>query len=78
MATKKYKCKVCGYIHEGKTAPESCPVCKAPASEFDEMKEKRSFNKENGAYIFVYTSVIIVIVIHFWRSQKPSSSKHGT
>ena len=62
MATKKYKCKVCGYIHEGKTAPESCPVCKAPASEFDEIKEKRSFNKENGAYIFVYTSVIIVIV----------------
>ena len=62
MATKKYKCKVCGYIHEGKTAPESCPVCKAPASEFEEIKEKRGFNKENSAYIFVYTSVIIIIV----------------
>ena len=56
MATKKYKCKVCGYIHEGKTAPESCPVCKAPASEFDEIKEKRSFNKENGSYIFFHIS----------------------
>lgn len=62
MATKKYKCKVCGYIHEGKTPPELCPVCKAPASEFEAIKESRSFNKENGTYIFVYTSVIIVIV----------------
>ncbi|MCB9071699.1 MAG: NADH:ubiquinone reductase (Na(+)-transporting) subunit C [Prevotellaceae bacterium] len=62
MATKKYRCKVCGYIHEGKTAPESCPVCKAPASEFEEIVEKRGFNKENSTYIFVYTSVIIVIV----------------
>ena len=62
MATKKYKCKVCGYIHEGNKAPETCPVCKAPASEFEEIKEKRGFNKENSVYIFVYTSVIIVIV----------------
>ena len=30
----KYKCKVCGYIHEGNKAPDVCPVCAAPASEF--------------------------------------------
>ncbi|MBR6444691.1 MAG: rubrerythrin family protein [Firmicutes bacterium] len=24
----KFKCKVCGYIHEGDTAPEVCPKCK--------------------------------------------------
>ena len=23
----KYKCKVCGYIHEGNKAPDVCPVC---------------------------------------------------
>ena len=34
----KYKCKVCGYIHEGNKAPDVCPVCAAPASDFEEMK----------------------------------------
>ena len=24
----KFKCKVCGYIHEGDSAPEICPKCK--------------------------------------------------
>ena len=26
---KKWKCTVCGYIHEGKTPPDVCPVCGA-------------------------------------------------
>lgn len=33
----KYVCKVCGYVHEGDSAPEQCPLCKAPASKFEEM-----------------------------------------
>ena len=36
----KYKCKVCGYIHEGNKAPDVCPVCAAPASDFEEMKDE--------------------------------------
>jgi len=31
---KKFVCSVCGYVHEGDAAPESCPICKAPASKF--------------------------------------------
>ena len=38
MATKKFVCNVCGYVHEGDAAPETCPVCKAPASEFAQVK----------------------------------------
>ena len=36
----KWVCKVCGYIFEGEALPEDfrCPVCKAPASKFEEMK----------------------------------------
>ena len=34
---KKFICSVCGYIYEGETAPEKCPLCKAPASKFSEM-----------------------------------------
>ncbi len=30
----KFVCSVCGYIHEGDTAPETCPTCNAPASKF--------------------------------------------
>ena len=36
---KKFVCTICGYIHEGDSAPEFCPQCKAPASKFEEMKE---------------------------------------
>jgi len=35
---KKWVCTVCGYIHEGETAPEQCPVCKVGADKFEEMK----------------------------------------
>lgn len=36
---KKYVCLVCGYIHEGDSAPESCPICKAPKEKF-QLKEE--------------------------------------
>ena len=36
---KKWKCKICGYIHEGDSAPELCPICKQPASAFALMEE---------------------------------------
>ena len=26
----KWVCSVCGYVHEGDTPPEKCPVCNAP------------------------------------------------
>ncbi|MCD4650911.1 MAG: NADH peroxidase [Candidatus Cloacimonetes bacterium] len=31
---KKWICTVCGYVHEGETPPEKCPVCKAPKDKF--------------------------------------------
>ena len=36
---KKFICAVCGYIYEGTEAPEKCPICKAPASKFSELKD---------------------------------------
>ncbi|MBD5234513.1 MAG: NADH peroxidase [Bacteroidales bacterium] len=36
---KKFICKVCGYVHEGDAAPEKCPICGAPASQFVELDE---------------------------------------
>ena len=34
---KKFVCSVCGYVHEGDSAPEFCPICKAPAEKFIEQ-----------------------------------------
>jgi len=31
---KKWICTVCGYVHEGETAPEFCPQCKQPREKF--------------------------------------------
>ena len=41
--TVKYRCKVCGYIHEGEL-PEGfvCPVCKQPASSFEKIEEPKA------------------------------------
>ena len=36
---KKFRCLVCGYVHEGDAPPAECPVCHAPASKFVEIKE---------------------------------------
>ncbi len=34
---KKWKCTVCGYIHEGEHPPEKCPVCGADRTKFVEI-----------------------------------------
>ncbi len=36
---KKFRCLVCGYIHEGDNPPAECPVCHAKADKFVEVKE---------------------------------------
>ncbi len=36
---KKFVCAVCGYVHEGDSAPEKCPVCGVPASKFNEQAD---------------------------------------
>lgn len=36
--TTKWKCRNCGFVHEGKDAPEKCPACQHPKAYF-EMKE---------------------------------------
>jgi mannose-6-phosphate isomerase-like protein (cupin superfamily) len=36
---KKWRCTVCGYIHEGTEPPELCPNCGASKEKFVEYKE---------------------------------------
>jgi len=44
---KKWVCKVCGYVYEGANPPEKCPLCKAPASKFEEVKEDETWACEH-------------------------------
>lgn len=41
-AMKKWVCSVCGYVHEGDTPPEKCPICKQPAEKFTLVEEKKT------------------------------------
>jgi rubrerythrin len=46
---KKFVCTICGYGHEGGSAPENCPQCKAPASKFIEQSNTElAFADEHG------------------------------
>ena len=34
---KTWRCSICGYIHYGDDAPETCPICDAKAEDFKEI-----------------------------------------
>ena len=44
---KKFVCSICGYVHEGDSAPEKCPQCGAPASKFVEQAGEKSWAAEH-------------------------------
>ncbi len=43
----KWVCSVCGYVHEGDTPPEKCPVCKVPAEKFIKQEEEMTWAAEH-------------------------------
>ena len=42
-----FVCYVCGYVHEGDSAPEQCPVCKVGADKFTKQDEEMSWAAEH-------------------------------
>ena len=44
---KKWVCPVCGYVHEGDTAPKKCPVCNVPGSKFKLQAEEKEWAAEH-------------------------------
>ena len=43
----KWVCPVCGYVHEGDTPPEKCPVCKVPGEKFNKLDDNAGFACEH-------------------------------
>ncbi|MBQ4613001.1 MAG: NADH peroxidase [Clostridia bacterium] len=44
---KKFVCSVCGYVHEGETAPKVCPVCGVGMDKFVEQAAERTWAAEH-------------------------------
>jgi rubrerythrin len=36
---KKWRCKICGYVHEGENPPDKCPVCGVSEDQFVLMND---------------------------------------
>ena len=43
----KWVCSICGYVHEGDSAPEQCPICKAPAEKFTKQEGEMTWAAEH-------------------------------
>lgn len=55
---KKWKCTVCGYVHEGEEPPSKCPICDAGSEDFEllNVQDEQSvqqclFNMTYGLYV---------------------------
>lgn len=44
---KKWRCRVCGHLHNGDAPPERCPICGAPLEQF-ELVENNSITPGKG------------------------------
>jgi len=45
---KKWVCLLCGYVHQGDGAPDTCPVCRAPGNKFEEQGAGDTLASEHG------------------------------
>ena len=43
----KYVCNVCGYVHEGDSAPAQCPICKVGPDKFTKQDEEMTWAAEH-------------------------------
>lgn len=54
---KRFVCGVCGYVHEGDSAPDNCPQCKAAKEKFSEQAKSGSLTWADGHVIGVAKGV---------------------
>jgi len=64
---KKWVCSVCGYVHEGDSAPSACPQCKVPAEKFKEQRAGDAFAAEHvlGVAAGVDAGIVEDLRAHF-------------
>ncbi len=45
---KRWRCTICGYVHDGDKPPFQCPICRAPAAMFEEIESPSPDSTETG------------------------------
>ena len=58
---RKYRCTICGYIHDGEEAPDRCPKCNARKEKYIELDEKAAELVERSRKTNVYHSKVIAL-----------------
>lgn len=66
---KKWKCTVCGYVHDGAEPPANCPVCGADRSQFIPLEEV----KVNLLRDMLDTFVLHPVAAHFPNGLIPTA-----
>lgn len=69
MMTQKWKCTVCGYLHEGAVPPELCPVCGADRGKFIPIEQE----KLNLLRDMIETFVLHPVAAHFPSGLVPTA-----
>lgn len=64
---KQWICKVCGYTQSGDSAPERCPRCGSPASQFKEAGKK----SWNALTVFIVLALMTFIFFVFFSCRSP-------
>jgi uncharacterized membrane protein len=70
MMTQKWKCTVCGYLHEGAEPPEFCPLCGADRAKFIPLEQE----KVNLLHDMVETFVLHPVAAHFPNGLVPTAA----
>lgn len=61
VTQSKLTCSVCGYIYDGDTPPENCPICKAPAEKFEMQNHTITPTSSNNTPSAQGCSIIVII-----------------
>ncbi len=57
----KWRCGVCGYIHDGEQPPEKCPKCGAPREKFIQLTEEEARLIDRSRYTNNLHAKLIVL-----------------
>ena len=64
---KKFVCTVCGYVHEGDSAPEMCPICKVKAEKFKRISANNCGIDSDSERVKVCDAVkAVIFVLHLY------------
>ena len=71
---KKWKCLVCGYMHEGDEPPDICPVCSVGPDQFEQVFEEKAADRGNKkTYVIVGSGIAAVSAAENLRQLQPEA-----